>query len=224
MKKIFLLICVFIALKTFSQDCNNYYFLQSKKTVEMTIYDKKGDVSGRLVYTISDVTNSDGYTTASVRSEMFDKKGKTIAKGNSVMKCNAGVMMINMKMIMPVPQTEQYSQASVKAQDFFIEYPVNMSKGDPLKDGNLSMDIDNNGIPQSLTMVIFDRKVEDKEKVTTPAGSWDSYKISYKTKMTIKMMGAGIPVTMEGTEWYAPGFGVVKTQSKHGATELTSIK
>jgi DUF3108-like len=224
MKKLFVLICISVAVNSYSQECNNYYYLQNKKTVEMAIYDKKGDVNGRLVYSIGEVTNSDGYLTANVQSEMFDKKGRTIAKGNSVMKCNGGVMMINMKMIMPVPQTEQYSQASVKTQDFFIEYPTNMNKGDQLKDGNLSMEINNNGVPQSITMAIYDRKVEDKEKVTTPAGSWDSYKISYKTKMSIKIMGAGIPVTMEAIEWYAPGFGVVKTQSKQGGTELTSIK
>jgi hypothetical protein len=38
------------------------------------------------------------------------------------------------------------------------------------------------------------------------------------------MMGVGIPVNMDGVEWYAPGFGVVKTQSKHGATEISAIK
>ncbi|MBC7830126.1 MAG: hypothetical protein H7122_20440 [Chitinophagaceae bacterium] len=224
MKQIFALACVLIAACTYAQDCKNYYYLQNNKTVEMSIYDKKGDVNGRLVYTISGVTNSGGLTTANVQSQMFDKKGKTLAKASSVMKCNGGIMMINMKMTMPIPQTEQSSQANVKAEEFYLEYPVNMGKGDELKEGTLSMDMENNGIPQSVNMTIFDRKVEDKEKITTTAGSWDCYKISYKSKMSIKMMGVGVPVNMEGTEWYAPGFGVVKTLNKHGGTEITSIK
>lgn len=190
----------------------------------MSIYDKKGDLNGRLVYTVSGVANTGSLTTANVQSEMFDKKGKTIAKGTSVMKCNGGMMMINMKMIMPAPQTEQFSQASVKAEDFYIEYPVNMTKGDQLKDATLTMDMDNNGLQQSLTMTISDRKVENKEKITTPAGTWDCYKISYKTRMSIKIMNVGVPVNMDGTEWYSPGFGVVKTTSKYGATEITSIR
>jgi hypothetical protein len=37
-------------------------------------------------------------------------------------------------------------------------------------------------------------------------------------------MGVGIPVNIEGTEWFAPGFGIVKTESKHGSTAITSIK
>ena len=224
MKQIFALVCVLSVISMHAQDCKHYYYLQNNKTIEMSIYDKKGDVNGKLVYTIDGVANAGGLTTANVQSHVFDKKGRTIAKGTSVMKCNGGVLMINMKMMMPTPQAEQFSQTNVKAQDFYIEYPTDMGKGDQLKDGTLSMDVDNNGIPQSLTMTISDRKVEDKEKVTTSAGSWDCYKISYKSKMTIRMMGVGVPVNMDGTEWYAPGFGVVKTQSKHGGTEITSIK
>lgn len=224
MKKIFLFTLVLSFGLSHAQDCSNYYYMQNNKTVEMSMFDKKGAMAGRLVYSVSDVTNSNSMATALVKSEMFDKKGRTIATGSSVMRCNGGVMMINMKMIMPTPQAEQISQASAKTDDFFIEYPSNMKSGDQLKDGNLSMDINNNGMQQSVTMTVFDRKVEDKEKVTTPAGNWDCYRISYKSKMSIKMMGVGIPVSMDGTEWYAPGFGVVKTVSKHGTTEITSIK
>lgn len=223
--KMFLVFAYFSMVFTSNaQDCKNYYFLQNNKVVEMTIYDKKGDVTGKLVYTVSEVKNSGNTTAANVQSQMFDKKGKSIAKGNSVMKCSGGVMMIDMKMMIPQAQLEPYSHATVKAEDVYMEYPVNMNKGEPLKDGNLTMDIDNNGLKQSLTMTVSNRKVEDKEKISTPAGTWDCYRISYMSKMSIKMMGVGVPINMEGTEWYAPGFGVVKTQSKYGATEITGIK
>lgn len=55
MKKITGFVLVLIASVAHAQDCNNYYYLQNNKTVEMSLYDKKGDASGRLVYTISDV-------------------------------------------------------------------------------------------------------------------------------------------------------------------------
>lgn len=224
MKQLLTLLLVLNVLILDAQDCSNYYYLQNNKTVEMSLFDKKGDLAGRLVYSIADVKNSNSTTTATVQSQMLDKKGRTIATGNSVMKCNGGVMMINMKMSIPIPQAEQFSQSTAKTDDFFIEYPVNMSTGDALKEGTLNMDMNNNGMQQSVSMTIFDRKVEDKEKVTTPAGTWDCYKISYKSKMSIKMMGVGIPMNTEGVEWYAPGFGVVKTNTKQGSTELTSIK
>jgi hypothetical protein len=225
MKKILASACILAVLGTDAQDCKNYIYLQNNKTVEMSIYDKKGEVNGRLVYTISDVKNSGNTTIANVQSQVFDKKGKTLGKGTSVMKCTDGIMMINMKMAIPIPQTEQSIQSSVKAEDYYMEYPTNMNKGDQLKEGNLTMDMENNGLQQTVTMTVFDRKVEDKEKVTTPAGTWDCFKISYKSKMNIKMMGVGVPaVNMDGEEWYAPGFGIIKTHSKHGGTEIVSIK
>jgi hypothetical protein len=210
--------------KSTGQDCKNYYYLQKNKTIEMTIYNKKGDVSGRQVYTVSDVNTNGSGTTGVVNSEMFDKKGKSIAKGHTEIVCNGGVMMLDMKMQLPEQQQEQFSKADVKADKVYIEYPANMKPGDNLKDATLNMTIDNAGMTQTVNMVTSDRKVETKESVTTSAGTWDCFKISFKSKITIKTMGIGIPVNIEGTEWFAPDFGIVKTESKHGSTAITSIK
>jgi hypothetical protein len=206
------------------QDCQRFLFLQKDKVVEMTIYNKKGEPNGRQVYTISDVVNGGGVTTASLASELFDKKGKSMAKANSVVKCDGGVMLIDMKMMLPQQQQEQYSKADVKADNVYLEYPAAMKAGDALKDGNFSMDINNSGMHQTLTMLVSDRKVEAQETVTTPAGTWDCLKISYKSKLGIKTGPINIPFNFEGVEWYAPGFGVVKTQGKYGGTAITSIK
>lgn len=190
----------------------------------MTIYNKKGDASGKQVYTVSDVTSNGTGATATVNSELFDKKGKTIAKGHSEIVCKSGVMMLDMTMQLPQQQQEQFAKADVKADKIYIEYPPTMKVGDNLKDATLNMTIDNAGMTQTVNMVTSDRKVEAKESVTTPAGTWDCFKISYKSKITIKTMGIGIPVNVEGSEWFAPGFGIVKTESKHGGTALTAIK
>lgn len=208
----------------YAQDCKNYYYLQNNKTVEMSIYNKKGAVTGRQVYTVSDVKNNGSGVTGSVNSEMFDKKGKSIAKGQLELACNNGIMMIDMKMMLPTTQQEQYAKADVKADKIYIEYPASMKAGDQLKDATLNMTIDHSGMTQTVNMVVSDRKVESKESVTTTAGTWDCYKINFKTKMNIKTMGVGIPMNFDGTEWFAPGFGIVKTESKHGTTAITAIK
>jgi hypothetical protein len=111
----------FMALApAFSQDCKNYYYLQNNKTVEMSIYNKKGAITGRQVYTVSDVKNSGSDVTGTVNSEMFDKKGKSIAKGHLEIACNNGVMMVDMKMMLPAPQQEQFAKADVKADKIYI--------------------------------------------------------------------------------------------------------
>jgi len=226
MRKILLLTALLLLLQvsTQAQDCTNYYYLQKNKTIEMSIYSKKGDPNGKQVYTVSDVTNNNNGITATVNSELFNKKGKSLAKSSSQIVCNKGVMMLDMTMQLPQQQQEQFAKANVKADKIYIEYPSAMKVGDNLKDAILDMTIDNAGMTQSINMVTSDRKVVAKESVTTTAGTWDCFKISFKSKVTIKTMGIGIPINIEGTEWFAPGFGLVKTESKYGGTAITAIK
>lgn len=80
MKLYLLLAGLFCSLLTYAQDCTNYYFLQNNKTIEMSIMNKKGEQSAKQVYTVSNVNNSDGTTTADIESEMFDKKRKIGSK------------------------------------------------------------------------------------------------------------------------------------------------
>ncbi|HMH22035.1 MAG TPA: hypothetical protein VK563_09675 [Puia sp.] len=210
-------------LQAFSQDCKSYFFLQKNKTIEMTIYNKKGEPNGKMVYLVSDVATAGATTTAALASEMFDKKGKSTAKANSSIRCNGGVMMIDMKMMIPQQQAAQF-KTDVKADNVYLEYPANMQPGADLKDGNFSMEMNNGGLAQTLNMLISNRKVEGKESVTTEAGTWDCFKISFKSKIGVKTGFINIPINMDGTEWFAPGFGVVKSQSKYGGTAITSIK
>ena len=224
MKYLLLLGAILCSVGIYAQDCVGYYFLQNNKTIEMAILNKKGDQQGKQVYNVTNVNSEGNTTTANLDTEMFDKKGKSIAKSKAKIKCDGGVILVDMKMTMPQQPGGPSASADVKSDDIFMEYPANMNVGDNLKNATMHLDIDNNGMKQTVDMEVFDRKVEAKEKVTTPAGSWDCYKISYKSKTRIKTMGVGIPMNIEGTEYFAPGFGIVKTESKHGGTEIVAIR
>jgi len=216
--------CIFLTLTLSAQDCKTYLFLQKNKVVEMTIYNKKGETNGRKVYQVSDVATTGGVTSGNLATEMFDKNGKSMAKATSTVRCDGGVMMIDMKMMMPQEHQEKYGNMEAKADDVYLEYPSGMHVGDALKDGTMSMEMNNNGMHQTLKMTVRERKIQSRESVTTSAGTWDCYKISFKCKMGVKMGPINIPFNFEGTEWYSPGFGVVKSESKYGGTAITSIK
>lgn len=218
-----LLACLLI-VPGMAQDCKGFYYLQNNKTIEMTIYNRKGNEDGKQVYNVSGVTNGGGTLTGQLNSEMFDKKGKSITKAKGTIQCKGGVMMVDMKMTLPAAQQEQFGATDAKAENIYMEYPAAMQPGDQLKDATMDLQIENKGMKQSINMIVNNRKVEGKEQITTTAGSWDCFKITYKSKITIRTMGIGIPVNIEGTEWFAPGFGVVKTESKHGGTAITAIK
>jgi hypothetical protein len=215
---------LFFSGNIFSQDCSNYYFLQNNKTIEMTISNNKGNESGKMTYVVSDSKKNGSSITATINSEFVDSKGKTISKATNNVKCENGVMQMDMKTFIPPAQTEQMKSGEAKATDVYLEYPANMNVGDQLKDGQLNMDYESNGLKSSIEISITERKVEGKESVTTPAGTWECYKISAKNKIVSKTAGIGFPIKMDVIDWFSPGFGVVKTESKSGKTEITSIK
>ena len=197
--------------------------MQNNKKVEMTLRNKKGKETGKITYVMSNVQKSGGIVTSTVNSDFVDAKGKSISKATNVMKCAGGIIMMDMKMFIPAAQQEQIGDVSATGQSSYLEYPPKMKQGDVLKDGEFSMDFKmQSGIASHISVDITNRKVEGNESITTPAGTWDCIKITYHSKVVIKI-GIGLPVNADVTEWYAPGFGTVKTESKGGTTEITSV-
>jgi len=187
----------------------------------MTVTNNKGKEAGKMTYKISNSQKTGSSVSATVNTEFVDSKGKTISTGTNNVKCENGVMKMDMKVFIPAAQTA----GSATGSDFYLEYPATMNAGDQLKDGHLAMDAESSGgIKSSVEIDITNRKVEGKESVTTPAGTWECYKITAKNKITSRIAGIGIPINMDVTEWFAPGFGIVKTESKTGKTEITSIQ
>ena len=191
----------------------------------MTISNNKGKESGKLIYTVSDSKKNGISLTATVNSEFVNTDGKTITKATNNVKCENGIMQMDMKVFIPAAQLEQMKSGTANANNVYLEYPASMNVGDQLKDGQFNMDYKSaSGLNCSIEVSITERKVEGKENITTPAGTWECFKISAKNKIHSKIEGIGFPITMNVTEWFAPGFGVVKTESKTGKTEITSIK
>jgi hypothetical protein len=222
--KILFSACLSLAVSSgYTQSCNNYFFLQNGKTVEMSLYNKKDKLTGVNTYKVSDVKNSGGVVTGSLAMTMTSDKGKEIATSKSKVKCAGGVYNIDMQAFIPSAQMEQVKTIDASSE-FYLSYPGNMKIGDALPDGQFATDASNGGIPMTLEMSITNRKVTGKESLTTPAGTWDCFTITSNQKIRTKIAGIGVPFNFEVTEWYAPGFGIVKTESKSGRTEITAIR
>jgi hypothetical protein len=224
MKSLILASCLLLSTNIVNSQSCDYYYLQDGKTAELTNYNRKGDEVGKNVYKISSVKKSGGSTTSQVQTELFDKKGKSFAKASNSVKCTDGSLMIDMKMFLSPEQAGQI-KAEAKASDVYLAYPPNMKPGDALPDGKFNMEVQqDNGMTTKVDVNITDRKVAAQEAVTTPAGTWQCFKITYRSAIKIGMMGIGIPVRADVTEWFAPGFGTVKTEAKGSTTVLTKFQ
>lgn len=228
MKNILSIIAILLSFGTasFAQNCKNYLLLQNNKKLEVTIYNKKGKENGKQVWNISDVKSQGNATTATVKSEFFNKNGKSLNQAVNQIKCTGGMLQMNMKMMLNEDQVKSWGEkAEVKATGEFLDYPATLHEGDHLPDGNLKMDIKTEqGMNVSVELEVTNRLVNGKESVTSPAGTWECFKIASNQKIISRIAGIGIPIKMDVTEWFAPGVGVIKTESKYGSTLLTSIQ
>lgn len=231
MKKLFI-VAVLLCIITVAvgQDCKNYYYLLNNAEVEMTISDAQGSPAGKTLYKVTTVNKEGSDMVSDFTSTFLDKSGKEVTSGQGKFKCSGGVAFIDMKMNMPsMPQLKDMKMEA-KTTDAFLTYPAGLAIGQALPDGRFEMESNANGMEMQMALSVRDRKVAGKEKVTSPAGSWDCYKITARMEIQMKIMGMGVPISLETTEWFAPGFGQVKTASHDkngklmGGTLITALK
>jgi hypothetical protein len=219
-----------IGTDLYAQDCQTFLYMTSNAQIQMTIYDKKGQASGVQTWKVTDVKKEGGGFTSSINTSFKDEKGREITQSTGIYKCVNGMLQADIRMSMPQEQMQQYKPTEATMNNVYLEYPYSMSVGQTLKDADFTMDMNmNTGMTANVSFKETNRKVDAKENVTTPAGSWDAYLISYEANMRTKMAGIGIPFTFHVKEWFVPGTGIVKSESYSkngklvGSTMITSI-
>lgn len=108
--------------------------------------------------------------------------------------------------------------------DGFMSFPKNMYPGQKLDDVVFSLKTGTSQIAMEVVSKLLDRKVESKEKITTPAGTFDCLKISGKQSSSMKMMGMNKKMGDATVDyiWFTPGIGVVKQESYSEKGKLIS--
>lgn len=200
---------------TAQTDCKPYIPVTKGSKWEITNYSKKGKKSGRATYElINKVTNGDKIT-FTINTIAYDKKDKEILNNTFEATCEEGHFKFDMTYKMDGASMEAYKdmEFNVDASDFEIptfDKPV----GTSLEDGEMKIGIGNVGI--NMKVSITDRKIEAKEEITTPAGTFNCMILTHKikTKMVVNIKGSA-------KEWYAENVGLVKSESYNKRGKLT---
>ena len=208
--------------------CNEYYQLSEGSEWEMVNYNAKGKAVGRNVQKVTSFDGQSGSFTATVHSVIYDKKDKEVMQSDLDFKCDNGTMIVDMRNFINEEQMTMFQNYEMQVEAENLEVPNDLSVGRSLKDGSVTVTAHNAPMPMNMSVVITDRKVVAKETVTTPAGTFDCYKITSKSTVNTKM-GLGMKFEYTTTEWLAPKVAVVKSESYrngklHGYTLLTSRK
>ncbi|SFD13652.1 TapB family protein [Algibacter pectinivorans] len=221
-KIIILIGLFFISVSSYSQTaCKAYYPFEEGVTFEITNYNKKGKKEGVVNYEVTNIIGN----TATIKTIIYDAKGKEVTTTSYDIMCDGNTVSIDFKSMINPDMLKQYKDMEMEVTGTNIELPNDLQVGQSLKDANMNMAINMGGINMNIGVNIVNRKVGQKESITTPAGTFNCFALSYdnEIKMAMKM-------TFKIKEWIAEGVGVVKSESYNkngklmGYSELTSFK
>lgn len=166
--------------------------LKSGSSFEIQSYTPKDKLDSRMVYTVKDVRNEGGATLVNVTMQSFDAKGKPAPEIAVTYTCTGTELIADLSgMIMATNDAMRDMEVRVKENK--LVYPKQLGEGSKLPDGLLTAEMHQKGTKiMDLDFSIVNRLVNGKERLTTPAGTFDVYKISSEVNMTNRTMG--IPI------------------------------
>lgn len=226
---LFLLLTACCVFPLQAQKCSGYYYLRNNAEIEMTIYDARDNASGKTVYKITSVRSAGDSTISDFTNTYYDENEQALTTGQGHFSCYGAGVIVDMKMSIPTLKQFKEVQMEARSNKAYLDYPADMQVGQELKAGLYEMVGKMDGMDVGVSYSVNNRRVSGKEKITTPAGTWNCYRIVYDIDFEMRMMGTGIPIQFSAVEWFAPGFGTVKSVSMKdgklvGGTEITSVK
>jgi hypothetical protein len=224
MKKLVLLVAI-ILCTTFlrAQDCTLYFPSEEGSEMGYTYYSNSGkaESSSKLKITRKDLSGDK--LKLDIAAETFDAKGKPALAFNYAVWCDGEYFCMDMRSALGQMNLTELEGFKIETSD--LKFPAKMTPGQQLGDASIQLSLDG-PMPMNMVTNITNRKVDSRESITTPAGTFDCYKITYDTfsKMSI--------IKNEGrvVEWYAPDVGLVRSETYNkknkmlGYNELTSLK
>ena len=193
-----------INLNVAQTSCSTYYPFKEGTTFQITSYNKNGKKAAIIDYAVKESSGD----TAILNYEMHDVKGKLIMASEYGITCENDGISIDFSSLLAPGVLEPYEGMEVDISGTNLLLPNNLSVGQSLPDADVLANIKVTPINMKMTVNIRDRKVEGRETVTTPAGTFECVVISYthQSKMGVKITGSA-------KEWIAKGTGMVKSES-----------
>lgn len=209
MKKAFVIVIIsLLCLSGFAQGI--YFSGEEGMRLEYADKNAKGKATGYTVYEIQKIERQNAtnfYVTYMV--SIFDDKHKALMEGMEVIvKVIDGTVYFDGSSLMG----KLANNLNIKGNGIII--PSNIRVGQKLDDFSVTIEA------IATTSACTDVTVVAEEKLTTEAGTFDTYRID------MKYAGKALFIKTEGTisQWYAKGIGEVKTINYDKKGKIATIK
>lgn len=159
---------------------------------EMSVFNAKDKPTGKITYQVKDVHKEGSSTVMDITAQFEDEKGKQRPPYQIHYTCTGNELVADMSGMMQGMQSG-LKDAEMKMKTNKLVYPGKLSVGQKLSDGQMEAEMTSNGAAiMNMSMTMANRQVETKAPVTTPAGTFDTYRITSDVSYESKVMG--IPI------------------------------
>ncbi|GAB4012330.1 hypothetical protein EXU85_26995 [Spirosoma sp. KCTC 42546] len=192
-----LLAAVFTISHTQAQDCLGMTF-KTGMNFELTHFNAKEKPIGKVLYQVKDVHKEGSSTVMDISAQFENDKGKQQPPYLIHYTCTGTELVADMAGMMQAMQAGAMKDMEMKLKANKLVYPGKLSVGQKLSDGQMEAEMSSGGggPMATMNMTMANRQVEGKESITTPAGTFDTYKISSDVNFENRVMGIPIRNTM----------------------------
>jgi hypothetical protein len=222
-KIIVLFILNLFTVGVIAQNCGEtYYFAKEGAKATYEHYDSKNKLTQTQENVLKTIRNTATGFEILMSTSLKDAKGKVLFDNrNFNVKCDNGVLKMDLSSMYMGDLKNMGKDIVMEVSGDGVSFPSELKEGADLPNGETEVKMKSGSMTlMTLRFNEMNRKVEKKESVTTPAGTFDCYKIVSDTEMKIL-----IKRNIKTASWIARGVGVVKTESynKKGEIESTMV-
>lgn len=226
-----ILVSVLSPMAVFCQDCSGYYYFDPAVKVTFSVESAISGVSGGkknepqlYTYEYTDIkTSSSQCSSKTVFQTPVNKRATKSIPFTYHYQMNGDTLKMPIDNWIGLYSQQQDPQKDESSKNLFVVYPASMEVGQTFEDlTGKTIGYGSRGGKGTVVAEIKNRKVEKKETITTPAGTWEAFKITFdyigsfdsqgsydQSRREITGSNSG-RYSFKWTEWFVPGFGIIK--------------
>ncbi|TPN85380.1 TapB family protein [Aquimarina algicola] len=211
MKNSLILLALLMLTSVYAQDnCSKFYATREGQKLTIHQYDKRERLEIIAKYKVKEIENSGDQNIITIDMDLTDGRNNDhIISSSFKARCSGNTTRLDPESFIAPGILGQYDgmQYSITGDD--ISIPNDLDINQELPNASVHMSVNGGIMNINTTIAMSDRKVIAKEEITTPAGTFDCYVITYTNTVTM-----GIRKTFQSTQWISEGVGMVKEETR----------
>jgi hypothetical protein len=152
-----------------------------------------------------------GYQTVYMDEDLLDARGRLIAKGEFVIRCQNDVLFFDMTRMIPSEALRGAETMEIRSDQSLLRLPVELMPGQLLPQGSTSVEVgpEASGSLMTLDFSIGNRRVESEVEIETPAGAFPATLIHQRSTARSKVLLLRKTWEYDEKVWYDLSMGLM---------------